>query len=101
MHRLSRGTTRPLKYGDIVVEAFKMLPDESALRGHPEFPDSSDIHKPLYGPLKRAGFVIAAQKSFRLTSRGVERAEQLVAKAGKKLEESRDGNRLARDLALE
>lgn len=101
MYRLSRGTTKPLKYEDIVVEAFKLFPDEFALRGHPEFPDSSDIHKPLYGPLKRAGFVASAQKTFRLTSRGVERAEQLVSKAGKRLEESRDGNRVPRDLALE
>ena len=41
MLRLSKGKARPLKYEDIVVEAFKLFPDEFALRGYPEYPDSS------------------------------------------------------------
>ena len=48
MLELSGGTTKSLKYEDIVVGAFKKFPDEFALRGYPEYPDSSDIHKPLY-----------------------------------------------------
>jgi hypothetical protein len=101
MHKLSGGTTRPLKYEDIVVEAFKMFPEEFALRGHPEYPDSSDIHKPLYGPLKRGGYVLAAQKMFRLTPRGVDLAKDLFARGGHYLDDVRNGDRMPRDLAAE
>lgn len=101
MHRLSGGTTRPLKYEDIVVSAFEMFPDEFALRGHPQYPDSSDIHKPLYGPLKREGLVRAANKTFALTARGVEEAQRLVGVAGTKLELKRDANRMPRDVSAE
>lgn len=94
MFRLTGGDLLPLNYEDIVVEAFKLFPDEFALRGHPEFPDSSDIHKPLYGPLKRQGLVLAANKRFSLTPRGLELARKLVSAAGSKIEEKRDPNRL-------
>lgn len=80
MYELSEGTTATLKYEDIVVAAFKRFPSEFALRGHPEYPDSSDIHKPLYGPLKRQGFVRAANKTFALTERGVEFAAKLAGR---------------------
>ena len=98
MHDLSGGTTKPLKYEDIVVKAFRMFPDDFALRGYPEYPDSSDIHKPLYGPLKRDGFIRSGNKKFGLTARGVEAAGKLVAIAGKKLAEERDGLRMTRDV---
>ncbi len=55
MYALTDGETRMLSYEDIVVKAFELFPDEFALRGYPNFPDASDIHKPLYGPLRRAG----------------------------------------------
>ena len=87
MLKLSNGTTKPLKYEDIVVKAFELFPDEFSLRGHPEFPDSSDIHKPLYGVLKRGGMVRAANKAFGLTQRGVETARRLVQVAGQTLEQ--------------
>ena len=51
MYELAGGTTKSLKYEDIVVKAFERFPDEFALRGYPQFPDASDIHKPLYGLL--------------------------------------------------
>ncbi len=70
MRELSPDSPRRLRYEDIVVKAFEMFPREFQLRGHPEFPDASDIHKPLYGPLKRMGLVTAANKRFRLTQRG-------------------------------
>lgn len=98
MHRLTAGTVKPLNYEDIVVEAFKLFPDEFALRGHPEYPDSSDIHKPLYGPLKRNGLVMVANKRFSLTPKGVEFARKLTESAGKKIEEKRDPNRLPSDV---
>jgi len=73
-----------------------MFPDEFALRGYPEYPDSSDIHKPLYGVLKRRGLIHAARKQFALTERGVETAERLVRSAGASLSDVRDPERLGR-----
>src|ERR1017187_9591861 len=77
LHSLSDKTIRPCKYEDIVVKAFQLFPEDFQLRGYPQFPDSSDIHKPLYGPLKRAGLVRAANKTFALTERGLTRATSL------------------------
>lgn len=99
MHALSRGTTKALKYEDIVVKAFKTFPSEFALRGYPEYPDSSDLHKPLYGPLKRGGLVRSANKTFALTPKGVETASRLLS--GRKDTESTNGDRLTRDVADE
>ena len=98
MYQLSEGTTKPLKYEDIVVRAFKLFPDEFALRGYPEYPDSSDIHKPLYGTLKKFGFVRSAHKNFALTVRGVEEGARLAGFAGESLKEVRSGDRLRRDV---
>lgn len=100
---LSGGSTKPLKYEDIVVKAFKLFPDEFALRGYPEFPDSSDIHKPLYGPLKREGFVRSANKTFALTPRGIDQAERLARNGARPGAASRSEatERLPRDLAAE
>jgi hypothetical protein len=92
MYALSGGESRPLRYEDIVVKAFELFPDEFALRGHPQYPDSSDIHKPLYGPLKRSGLVRAANKTFALTPRGLEMAGGLRRGDGKP-----DPNRMTRD----
>src|SRR5207244_261613 len=85
MYELSHGKPAFLKYEDIVVKAFEMFPDEFALRGYKQYPDSSDIHKPLYGPLKRGGFIKSANKTFALTQRGVDEARKLVGVAGDKL----------------
>jgi hypothetical protein len=101
MYKLSDGSTRPLQYEDIVVRAFEMFPDEFALRGYPKFPDSSDVHKPLYGVLKKSGYVRSASKSFGLTARGVEKAEELLRKAGEKVNQARDARRMTRDVQLE
>jgi hypothetical protein len=66
------GTTRVCAYEDIVVQAWKMWPEEFGLRGYVhEYPDSSDLHKPLYGPLKREGLVRSSNKKFGLTERGL------------------------------
>ena len=73
MEALSKGTTKPVRYEDIVVKAFEMFPREFQLRGHPQYPDSSDIHKPLYNPLREKGFVRKADnKTFALTKAGLE-----------------------------
>jgi hypothetical protein len=72
------GTTRLCPYEDIVVQAWRMWPEEFGLRGYTDrYPDSSDLHKPLYGPLKREGLVRNQTKKFGLTQRGLAVAEQL------------------------
>src|SRR5436309_8563380 len=101
MYRLSNGHTEFLEYEDIVVKAFEMFPDEFALRGYPQFPDSSDVHKPLYGMLKRRGLVRAAHKTFALTSKGVETAQRLAETAGVSLDEARSADRMTRDVKTE
>ena len=97
MFKLSGGTTEPQKYEDIVVKAFELFPQDFALRGYPQFPDSSDVHKPLYARLKSGGFVRGAEKRFALTARGVEEARSLVEEAGAETPKPRDAHRLTRD----
>ena len=84
MLQLSAGTSRALEYEDIVVQAWKLFPEDFGLRKYVrEHPDASDIHKPLYGPLKERGFVLSGNKQakgnkmFKLTERGVAYAQEL------------------------
>lgn len=87
---------RTIAYEDIVVEAFRRFPEDFQLRGYPEYPDSSDIHKPLYLALSKAGYVSGAKKKFRLTPLGQQVAEQ----AARTLSGARgmvDTGRLTRD----
>lgn len=77
MFDLCNGKPKALSYEDIVVAAFKRYPEDFQLRGYPEYPDSSDIHKPLY-EMKRAGLIRAANKTFELTPQGLETAHQLL-----------------------
>lgn len=78
IYEVSGRTTRPCAYEDVVVQAWKMWPEEFGLRGYvTEYPDSSDLHKPLYGPMKREGLVRSANKKFSLTPAGLEAAERL------------------------
>lgn len=78
MFELAGGESKPLHYEDIVVFAFRKYPQDFQLRGYPEHPDSSDLHKPLYA-MKRDGLVRSAHdKSFLLTPRGVEFARDLL-----------------------
>src|SRR5438105_4357540 len=99
MNLLSEGTMKSLRYEDIVVKAFELFPEEFALRGYPKYPDSSDIHKPLYGPLKRSGYVLANNKQFRLTQKGLERAKELTT-TGRRNEKPAV-ERLTRDKEIE
>jgi hypothetical protein len=78
MLRLSGGTSRPLEYEDIVVQAWRLFPEDFGLRKYVrEHPDASDIHKPLYGPLKGRGYVLSGNKKFKLTEKGVSFAAEL------------------------
>lgn len=93
------GPEKTHTYEDIVVSAFEHFPDDFAMRGHPKYPDSSDVHKPLYKELKAAGYVLARNKRFRLTPSGVERSRELVDGGGRRAPES--GARIDRDTATE
>lgn len=99
LHKVADGTTRLCAYEDIVVEAWKMFPQEFGLRGYANtYPDSSDLHKPLYGPLKRDGYVRVQNKKFGLTKSGLAAAEQLRLPAGG---EYRALGRIRRDQRIE
>ena len=74
----SRGEQTPVPYEEIVMESWRRFPDRFSLRSYPEFPDSAEQHKKLYGSLKRSGYVMAlGDKHFRLTAAGLERAASL------------------------
>jgi|ERR1035437_1694513 hypothetical protein len=77
MYELCRGDATALQYEDIVVAAFKRYPEDFQLRGYPQYPDSSDVHKPLY-EMKQQGLLRSANKMFELTPRGLEVASRLV-----------------------
>jgi hypothetical protein len=78
MYHRSGGATKLLPYEDIVVEAFERFPEDFQLRGHPQYPDASDIHKPLYEKLSKDGYVSGAKKQFKLTTLGLATAETLL-----------------------
>lgn len=76
--RAAGNTQDPVPYEDIVIESWKCFPERFSLRKHPEFPDSNDQNKSLYGRLKKDGYVIAlGDMVFRLTDAGIERAAAL------------------------
>ena len=100
LYALAEGSTRPCQYEDIVVRAFELFPKDFQLRGYPQYPDSSDIHKPLYGPLKREGLIRATHKHFALTEKGLTRAEEL-ASPGKGSVSKESKKRLSRDVEIE
>lgn len=78
MYQLSNGTNQPLEYEDIVVKSWELFPDEFGLRKYVnKYPDSSDQHKPFYGPLKDKGYVLSGNKKFRLTEKGIAYANEL------------------------
>lgn len=104
---VSGGTTRMCAYEDIVVQAWRLAPEEFGLRGYErEYPDASDLHKPLYGPLKREGLVRSpgeksapGMKRFGLTERGIEFVKQL--RSGETLTALSERGRLGRDQKAE
>jgi len=95
MFELSNGSTKPLAYEDIVVKTFELFPGDFALQGYPQYPNSSDVHKPLYGPLKDKGLVRTANKNFSLTEKGIEHTRLLSTK--QKGEKAHFTERLSRD----
>jgi hypothetical protein len=96
MYHRSGGTTKLLPYEDIVVEAFERFPEDFQLRGHPQYPDASDIHKPLYEKLSKDGYVSGANKQFKLTRLGLATAENLAGRESA-LKEGKPEVRVDRD----
>ena len=82
LYRLSDNNGKAISYEDLVVGAYKAYPDDFALRGYPEYPDASDIHKPVYQILKPRGLVRISKKTFHLTESGRHAAEKLIRPAG-------------------
>jgi hypothetical protein len=77
IYQVADATTMLCAYEDIVVRAWKLFPQEFGLRGYvDQYPDSSDLHKPLYGPLKREGYVRVHNKKFGLTDSGLAVVEE-------------------------
>ena len=104
MFDLCKGEPTALQYEDIVVTAFKRYPEDFQLRGYPQYPDSSDVHKPLY-EMKQQGLLRSANKTFELTVRGLDVASRLVHSEGEnkdrltKLEEN-EINRIVNSAAF-
>jgi hypothetical protein len=73
-------TTDPVPYGAIVVQAWRAFPARFCLDGHPELPDASDIHKPLYRTLRDRDLIESlGQKTFRLTDSGLSTATSIAS----------------------
>lgn len=101
MYQIADGSTSPCRYEDIVVKVFQIFPKEFQLRGYPQFPDSSDIHKPLYGPLKSKGLVKSANKTFALTEKGIAIARGIIKHGSTHPFETPTHKRLSRDVENE
>lgn len=101
MYAISKGKMTPCRYEDIVVKAFEMFQKDFQLRGYPKFPDSSDIHKPLYGPLKSKGLVRSANKTFALTEKGISLAAGLMGNVSGEKSANVEKKRLTRDMDQE
>jgi hypothetical protein len=75
----SNGSLAKVPYEEIVLLAWKKFPSSFGLRNHPEYPDSSDIHKRLYQTLVPNGHAVSlGHKVFRLTEKGLSRGSKLL-----------------------
>ncbi len=89
IYKLSGGTKKKLRYEDIVVGLFKNYPDEFALRGYSQYPDSEAINKAIYTEsMKRSGFIDYSNKIFSLTELGVSRIKRILSNKMNKQKES-------------
>ena len=77
LYELSGASHKSIRYEDIVVSVYKKYPDDFHLKGYPQFPESGDlVHKPLYN-FKKKGLVVAGEKMFALTEKGLVATEAL------------------------
>lgn len=78
IYEVAEGTTRLVAYEDVVVAAWKFFPQEFGLRGYIEkYPDSSELHRPLYGALERERLVRVQRSKLALTESGLAAAGRL------------------------
>lgn len=78
LYEIARRSENAISYEDLVVKAFQKFPQDFALRGYPQYPDASDVHKPIYNHLKPKGLVSVSQKTFKLTDSGRRAAQALL-----------------------
>lgn len=99
LYELSGKSRKSIRYEDIVVKAFQTYPDDFHLKGYPQYPESGDlVHKPLYD-YKKKGLVLAGDKMFALTEKGIVAVEALQdAIAGRNITST---ERLSRDIEKE
>lgn len=78
LHELSGSSRKSIRYEDIVVAVYEKFPNDFHLKGYPQYPESGDIvHKPLYDYRKK-GLVLAGNKMFALTEKGMVATEALA-----------------------
>lgn len=99
LYELSGKTRKSIRYEDIVVGVFRTYPDDFHLKGYPEYPESGDlVHKPLYD-YKKKGLIVAGNKMFALTEKGLVAVERLInAISGRAISSS---DRVSRDIEKE
>lgn len=99
LYQLSGRTRKSIRYEDIVVKTFETYPDDFHLKGYPQYPESGDlVHKPLYDYRKK-GLIIAGNKMFALTEKGLVAVEALQnAIAGREVANT---ERVSRDIEKE
>lgn len=77
LYGLSDKSRKSIRYEDIVVRVFETYPNDFHLKGYPQYPESGDlVHKPLY-EFKKKGLVVAGNKMFALTEKGLVAAEKI------------------------
>lgn len=99
LFKLSGKSRKSIRYEDIVVKAFEVYPDDFHLKGYPQYPESGDlVHKPLYD-FKKKGLLVAGNKMFALTEKGLVAAERIdSAVSGKTVSNT---ERITRDIEKE
>ncbi len=99
LYEIANKSRTSIRYEDIVVRVFEKYPDDFHLKGYPQYPESGDlVHKPLY-TYKKKGLIVAGNKMFALTEKGLVAAEAIQnAVSGKEVSST---TRITRDVEKE
>ena len=95
----NNGSKVKIEFEDIVVGVYKKYPSDFHLKGYPEYPDSGEIHKPLY-KFRKKGYIEGSSKVFSLTQRGIEYATSMIQKQNDS-DNAIDSTRLSRSSITE
>ena len=60
-----------LKYEDIIVETFRLFPDDFHIQYYPQYPDSDMFRRAIYFDLREKGYLRIAKKECILTDQGI------------------------------